>query len=398
LDKQTWQGFCEIESDPAFFSSMIREMGAGAVTVKEVFALDPELLAMLPQPIHGLILLFRARQVAQADQESSCPANVWFANQMPAQNSCATLAMINILLNIKDIDIGPHLQQFKDFTKPLQPYQRGQTLSSWDFVKRIHNGYAKKMDMLEDDKYLQYKVQNEKKHKARRPSQDSIATDDSGAEKFEENAHHFIAVMPIDGDVWKLDGMDAYPTNLGAIDDANGRDWLSIASATINEVMMMGGDAEYNIVALVQAPLAALRKELCVNIAQYQRTVKRLEDLDKDWSSFLVDGDGATAPPPSPSMLDAIGVSQSMVNSTVIEDFIQKNIDSEDLQELLDRRIRYISEQNDLRNSITAAMDDEAEEDQKAAERRWDYGPVIKKWLEMLAENGYLEQHLDEFL
>ena len=84
-----------MESEPAYLSVMMREMGAGAVAVREVFSL--ELLETLPQPIHGLILLFRARKVAPTKQEHECPAHVWFANQWPGQNSCATLAIINIL-------------------------------------------------------------------------------------------------------------------------------------------------------------------------------------------------------------------------------------------------------------------------------------------------------------
>ena len=34
----------------------------------------------------------------------------------------------------------------------------------------------------------------------------------------------------------------------------------------------------------------------------------------------------------------------------------------------------------------------------KAAQGRFDHGPVIKLWAEMLAENGYLEQNLDQFI
>jgi ubiquitin carboxyl-terminal hydrolase L5 len=43
-------------------------------------------------------------------------------------------------------------------------------------------------------------------------------------------------------------------------------------------------------------------------------------------------------------------------------------------------------------------MQNEAEEDLMATQRRYDSGPVIKKWLEMLAENGFLEENLDRFM
>jgi ubiquitin carboxyl-terminal hydrolase L5 len=96
-DKETWQGFCDIESDPALFSVILRDMGVSGITVRELFALTPDYLDSMPQPIYGLILLFRYREFGNADQATDCPPDVWFANQLPAQNSCGTLAMINAL-------------------------------------------------------------------------------------------------------------------------------------------------------------------------------------------------------------------------------------------------------------------------------------------------------------
>src|SRR5206468_4292951 len=125
---------------------------------------------------------------------------------------CATLALLNIVLNATGVDIGEHLRQFKAFTADFTPYARGEALSSFDFVKRIHNSFATKMDMLENDKNLASKAAT--RHKKKRGSADSPASDDS-LENFESNAHHFIAFTPMEGEVWKLDGMDAQPTSMG---------------------------------------------------------------------------------------------------------------------------------------------------------------------------------------
>ena len=154
------------------------------------------ILENIPQPIYGFILLFHYREFGNDNQADECPKDVWFANQLPAQNSCATLAMINILMNQSDeAVIGEHLEQFKDFTKDFTPYQRGEAFASFDFVKKIHNSFAKKMDILEGDKHLSYKVKRTERLKAqkaaektkpskrsiksRRPSADSVATQDS---------------------------------------------------------------------------------------------------------------------------------------------------------------------------------------------------------------------------
>jgi ubiquitin carboxyl-terminal hydrolase L5 len=260
VNKESWQGFCEIECEPAYFSAILRDIGVQGVTVREVFAMTPDLLDMLPQPIYGLILLFRYREFGNEHQATDCPRNVWFANQLPAQNSCGTLAMTNVLMNNPEIEVGEHLTQFKDFTRDMTPFQRGEAFASFDFVKKTHNSFAKHMDILENDKHLSFKVKraervNEQqskfqkkptKSRSRRPSADSAATNDS-VESFEENGHHFIAFVPVGTEVWKLDGMDAQPTSVGTFSPEAGETWLMAASDTITTLMGLRGGSTRSI-------------------------------------------------------------------------------------------------------------------------------------------------------
>lgn len=392
FNKETWQGFCEIESEPAYFSTILRDMGVRGVNVREVFAMEPWFFEQLPAPIYGLILLYRYREQGSSEPPTESSGRVWFANQLPAQNSCATLAMINIIMNSSDVEIGEHLQQFKDFTKDLTPYQRGEALASFDFVKKIHNSFAKKMDMLEADRHLSYKVKKSqrllKDKKARRKSTDSVATNDS-AEGYDDNAHHFIAYIPLGNEVWMLDGLNAQPTGIATFDTDRGESWLSVAADSILSIMA-GEDHEFTSFAITQSPLLSLRKQACLAINTIKHVEWRLDMVAADWRSSTMDEPSR----PHPQML---GV-EDQLSKHPVPDTLAVTIAGEGTSDLLERRTRLVQDLDQLAASIVSEIQTEAEEIQKATQRRYDHGPVIKMWAEMLACNGWLEENLDRFM
>lgn len=393
VTKETWQGFCEIESEPAFFSAILQDMGVQDINVREIFGMTHDYLETLPRPIYGLILLYQYRQQGVSDPKEDKPSHVWFANQLPAQNSCATLAMINILMNNIEIEVGEHLRQFKDFTTDFTPYQRGEALASFDFVKKIHNSFAKEMDILEADKQLSHKVKKserkQKDKKSRRKSTDSAATDESSGGD-EDNAYHFIAYIPVGTEVWMLDGLNAKPISVCTFDAAKGDDWLSSAADTIRAILASGGD-EYTGFALMPSALPSLHKQASLAINHVESTESQLDSTSPDWRSFVTD-DGSSGIDPT-----ALGI-EDQLSAHPTPDTVIKTIASEALQDLLTRRTNVLEELDQLAVSIVSEMQDEADSAAKAAQGRFDHGPVIKLWAEMLAENGYLEQNLDQFI
>lgn len=94
------------------------------------------------KPVHGLIFLFRYVEDDFIQQESTCPDHVWFANQTTG-NACATVALLNIIMNIPNVELGENLRSFKEFTENFTPATRGEQIVHYDFVKNIHNSFAR---------------------------------------------------------------------------------------------------------------------------------------------------------------------------------------------------------------------------------------------------------------
>ena len=58
-------------------------------------------------------------------------------------NACATIALLNIVMNVPKVDLGEKLSAFKEVTKGLKPPYRGQELGENEFIRNIHNSFAR---------------------------------------------------------------------------------------------------------------------------------------------------------------------------------------------------------------------------------------------------------------
>ena len=114
----------------AIFNQLLWDIGVSQAQIHEIYTLDLDSFESIKycswrlcsfRPVHGLIFLFKWKKEPNEEEvEISCPEGVWFANQV-IDNSCASLAILNIILNIPDLDIGEHLAQFKEFTRDFSP-------------------------------------------------------------------------------------------------------------------------------------------------------------------------------------------------------------------------------------------------------------------------------------
>lgn len=71
------------------------------------------------------------------------PRKEYTENSQTVNNACASVALLNIVNNIPDIDLGDHLQQFKLFTADFTPALRGDAIGNFEFVKSVHNSFAR---------------------------------------------------------------------------------------------------------------------------------------------------------------------------------------------------------------------------------------------------------------
>ncbi|PVH92185.1 hypothetical protein DM02DRAFT_635565 [Periconia macrospinosa] len=115
-----------------------------------------------------------------------------------------------------------------DFTKEFS--QHGTAFTSWTFIKKIHSSFAKKMMPLRAKRAARVETKqaaaaalskstskttknSSASASTSRVQRDSLDSDDNTV-NFENDAHHYTAFLLINGTVWKLDGMDAQPTDM----------------------------------------------------------------------------------------------------------------------------------------------------------------------------------------
>jgi hypothetical protein len=164
-DRLTWPGWVEIESEPAFFNVMLKEMGVRGVKVHEVWGMDDNDMAMIPHPVHALIFLFRYQATDKAKLETECPKQVWYAEQVP-DFACASFALLNIINNIPGLEMGQQLRTFKQRTQEMTPRLRGDAIDEFTFVKQIHNSFARDEDLLNADAHLKERLTRARKEQA----------------------------------------------------------------------------------------------------------------------------------------------------------------------------------------------------------------------------------------
>lgn len=200
-------GWLELESDPGLFTLLMEDFGVKAVQVEEIYDLQKP----LEGPVYGFIFLFRwieerraRRKIVDTSEifvkDEETVNSIFFAQQV-VPNSCATHALLSVLLNCPDVHLGDVLSRLKAHTQYMCPENKGLAIGNTPELACAHNSHAMTQAKRRQDKNC------------------------SGIGRFIGEAFHFVSFVPINGHLYELDGLKPFPMNHGPWQD--GDEWTN---------------------------------------------------------------------------------------------------------------------------------------------------------------------------
>lgn len=262
------EGWLELESDPGelainikihhgssqftnllflvegLFTLLLEDFGVNGVQVEEIY----DLKKPIEGPVYGFIFLFRwieerraRRKLAEStdiyQRDENVVNSIFFAHQI-VPNSCATHALLSILLNCSNIDLGSTLTRLKNHTKDMTPENKGYAIGNTPELAFAHNSHA----------MPQARRRLERSAGATTSSRIGIPT--SGRMACE--AFHFVSFVPINGHLFELDGLKPFPMDHGTWEP--NEDWTDKFRRVItNRIDISNGeqDIRFNLMAVV---------------------------------------------------------------------------------------------------------------------------------------------------
>ncbi|XP_035675738.1 ubiquitin carboxyl-terminal hydrolase BAP1-like [Branchiostoma floridae] len=232
------KGWLELESDPGLFTLLVEDFGVKGVQVEEIYDLSKP----IEGPVYGFIFLFKwseerrsRRKVGPSMEESfvvdeDIVNDMFFAQQL-IPNSCATHALLSVLLNCPQISLGSTLTRLKYFTRGMGPESKGWAIGNVPEIARAHNSHARP-----EPRHL--------------PEKQTGISSVRTAEAF-----HFVSYVTTNDRLFELDGLKPYPIDHGPWGEKE--DWTEKFRRVISERIgnatggENGHDIRFNLMAVV---------------------------------------------------------------------------------------------------------------------------------------------------
>ncbi|XP_013931783.1 PREDICTED: ubiquitin carboxyl-terminal hydrolase BAP1 isoform X2 [Thamnophis sirtalis] len=260
------KGWLELESDPGLFTLLVEDFGVKGVQVEEIY----DLQSKCQGPVYGFIFLFKwieerrsRRKVSTLVDETSVidddiVNNMFFAHQL-IPNSCATHALLSVLLNCNSVDLGPTLSRMKEFTKGFSPESKGYAIGNAPELAKAHNSHA-------------------------RPEPRHLPEKQNGISAVRTmEAFHFVSYVPIKGRLFELDGLKVYPIDHGPW--AEDEEWTDKARRVIMERIGLATagepyhDIRFNLMAVVPDRRMKYESKLHILKVNRQTVLEALQQL-----------------------------------------------------------------------------------------------------------------------
>ncbi|XP_065067367.1 ubiquitin carboxyl-terminal hydrolase BAP1-like [Rhopilema esculentum] len=227
----------ELESDPGLFTLLVQDFGVKGVEVEEIYDLSKP----IEGHVYGLIFLFKWTEERRSRRKNPTREsfiendeivnNMFFAQQI-IPNSCASHALLSVLLNSKDADLGGALERLQVNCRGFDPETKGFAIGNIMEIATAHNKHARSELKLQIDKSK------------------NLASASRAMEAF-----HFVSFIAYEDRLIELDGLKPYPIDHGPWDkDETWSDkarkviqekiWLAIAGDTSHDI-------RYNLMAVV---------------------------------------------------------------------------------------------------------------------------------------------------
>ena len=394
-EKESAEEWRELESDPGLFSLLVEDYGVQDVKVEEVY----DISTRTEGKVYGYVFLFRyeygdrrarkkARYLSSEDVsyvlEPEIVNNMFFAHQITV-NSCATHALLSVLLNCPDLSLGPTLTRLKTFSNGLDPETKGFSIANMAELALAHNKHARPNVLLP------------------LPPAGRKGAVLSSAHSLLPETYHFVSYVPINGRMFELDGLKEYPIDHGPWGDHE--EWTDLFQRTISWRLTQSESFLFNLMAVIPDPapcVSGVLKSLCTKQEELlQETINwasktLLSDKNGDNEGLQSEGDVE---------MDGIRNEDRLLKIAELSKTLPSDV--EELSDLAKMDIPSGTAHDNLRMSIARVIVNAQE--MKAAKKKLkehvetmqcyqidhsrrihDYEPFITTFVKMLAHNNHL--------